>query len=262
VLTVDYDRLRVRRGDRLLDAGCGAGRHAIEAARQGAQAIALDRSLPELKAARRGEATTREMSGGSAGANVGLVGGDATRLPFADATFDRVIASEVLEHLFDDSAAIAELVRVLRPGGTIAVTVPRYLPERICWALSSAYHTNLGGHLRIYRGDRLRAGIAATGLRAYAAHHAHALHSAYWWLRCVVGVDNDRHPLVRGYHSFLVWDLMRRPRITRALERVLNPLLGKSLVLYFERQAVAVVAPTATAAEQPQPVEVIDAAAA
>ena len=88
--------------------------------------------------------------------------GDATRLPFADGTFDRVIASEVLEHIPDDGAAFAELARVLRPGGTLAVTVPAWLPERICWALSEEYHAPFveGGHVRIYTERELRAAAA------------------------------------------------------------------------------------------------------
>ncbi len=82
--------------------------------------------------------------------------GDALALPYADGTFDCVIASEILEHIPDDDAAIAELVRVLKPGGALAVTVPRWLPERICWLLSDEYHANEGGHIRIYRADELR----------------------------------------------------------------------------------------------------------
>ena len=70
----------------------------------------------------------------------------ATRsaLPFADGTFDRVIASEVLEHIPDDTAAMRELARVLRPGGAMAVTVPRCVPEAINWALSDEYHDTPG----------------------------------------------------------------------------------------------------------------------
>jgi SAM-dependent methyltransferase len=76
-----------------------------------------------------------------------------------------VVASEVLEHIPADTDAIAELVRVLRPGGTIAVTVPRWLPEKICWALSDAYHEVEGGHVRIYTGDELVAKLQAAGWR-------------------------------------------------------------------------------------------------
>src|SRR5207253_2879063 len=92
---------------------------------------------------------------GEAGAAI-AVRGDALALPFADATFDRVIVSEVLEHVTEDAAAIAELRRVLKPGGTVAVTVPRWYPERVCWALSEEYHSNPGGHVRIYRATQLR----------------------------------------------------------------------------------------------------------
>ena len=81
--------------------------------------------------------------------------------------------------------------------------------------------------------ERLR----RAGLRPVASHHAHALHSPYWWLRCWVGPRRDDHPAVRAYHRLLVWDIMRAPRLTRVTERVLNPLLGKSLVVYLEKPA-------------------------
>ena len=70
-----------------------------------------------------------------------------------------------------------------------------------------------------------------------ASHHAHALHSPYWWLRCLFGPDNDRAWPPRLYHRFLVYDIMRRPRWTRAVERLLNPLLGKSFVVYAVKSA-------------------------
>ena len=107
--------------------------------------------------------------------------------PIADGTFDCVIASEILEHVPEDDGAIAELVRVLKPGGALAITVPRWLPERICWALSDEYHANEGGHIRIYRADELRDKVPAHGLRFTHTHHAHALHSPFWWLKCAVG---------------------------------------------------------------------------
>lgn len=220
MLTVDYDRLGVRAGDLLLDLGAGTGRHAREAVRRGARVIALDLRAQDLRTTGEGPL---------------LVQGDGLALPFADATFDRVIASEVLEHIPEDGAAIAELRRVLKPGGRLAVSVPRWFPERICWALSDEYHANAGGHVRIYRASELRQKLETGGLRVRGGHHAHALHAPYWWVKCAVGPSDERHPLPRLYHRFLVWDLMRKPRLTRSAERALNPLLGKSVVLYADR---------------------------
>jgi SAM-dependent methyltransferase len=236
MLTVDFERLEVRDGARVLDMGCGGGRHAFEAWRRGATVVALDYSEAELKEVRATEGAMLEAGELPHGEAGGAVNGDALVLPFPDATFDCIIASEVLEHLWADTVAIAELVRVLRPGGRIAVTVPTRWPERVCWALDHRYHDTPGGHVRIYRQPELEAKLEAAGLWLRGSHHAHALHSPYWWLKCATGVSRVDPPWsVRKYHDFLAWQITKRPRWVESLDRFLNPVLGKSLVVYAQK---------------------------
>jgi SAM-dependent methyltransferase len=143
-----------------------------------------------------------------------------------------VIISEVLEHLGEDEGALREISRVLKRGGVLAASVPRRGPETLCWALSRPYRTWPGGHIRIYRQRELRAKLERHGYRIYKKHFAHALHSPYWWLKCWVGLDHEDDSRVKLYHRFLVWDMMRRPALTRALEIALQPFIGKSVVFY------------------------------
>ena len=240
MLTVDYDRLGVAAGDRLLDLGCGFGRHAFEAARRGASVVALDAGAGEVAQVRATIGAMVEAGELADGHPASAVQGDALALPFAEGTFDRVIASEVLEHIPDDAAAMHELARVLRPGGTMAVTVPRCGPEAINWALSDEYHDNPGGHVRIYRRSTLERRLRSSGLVPTGYHHAHGLHSPYWWLRCLVGPSNDAHPAVEAYHKVLVWDIVKAPFVTRTADRMLSPLIGKSLVVYLTKPEAAV----------------------
>ena len=160
-------------------------------------------------------------------------------MPYEDGTFDLVLISEVLEHVPEDTKAIAELVRILKPGGVAAVTVPREWPEKLCWKLSDAYHSNPGGHCRIYTAEELGYKLRAAGLEVTGTGYAHALHAPYWWLKCAVGTENEDHPLPKAYHKLLVWDLMKGPWITRTAEKVLNPVMGKSIVFYLRKPTEA-----------------------
>ena len=243
MLTVDLDRrLPIRPGDRVLDLGCGGGRHAFELYRRGAHVVALDRNAEELAAVEEMFGAMAEAGEVPDGATARVVEGDALHLPFPDDAFDAVIAAEILEHIPSDTDAMAELTRVVRPGGTVAVSVPRWLPEQVCWALSREYHEVEGGHVRIYGRSQLIRRLERTGLQHTGSHHAHALHSPYWWLKCAVGVSRDDAFLPRGYHRLLVWDIMRRPWLTRTAERLLDPVIGKSLVVYLTKPEVRVAA--------------------
>lgn len=238
MLTVDFDRFPVSPGERVLDMGCGAGRHAFALYRRGANVVALDMDEKELADVATMFAAMEAEGEAPVGATATAVRGNAYSLPFEDETFDKIVAAEVMEHLPEDSLAMAELTRVLKPGGVIAVSVPRWLPEKVCWALSDEYHEVEGGHVRIYRADILKERLASTGLNPLGEHHAHGLHAPYWWLKCAVGVDNDENPLVKAYHRVLVWDMMSAPRLTRLAERSLNPIIGKSYVVYLQKPEV------------------------
>ena len=235
MLTVDFRWFPVGPGDRVLDLGFGGGRHAYEAYRRGADVIACDTSASELATVAAMTAAMRTAGEVTGPAQARPVAGDGTALPFGSDVFDRVVAAEVLEHIPDDERALAEIMRVLRPGGLLAVTVPAWLPERICWRLSDEYHDTPGGHVRIYTRPELETKLRAAGFAVGGHHHAHGLHSPYWWLKCVVGVHRDGHPLARAYHRLLVWDIMKHPPVTRLAERALNPLIGKSIVVYARK---------------------------
>jgi SAM-dependent methyltransferase len=239
VLTVDFAGLAIEPGDLVLDLGCGAGRHAFEAVRRGARVVAMDTDRGELERVIGMFVAMGDAGEIPAGAHGRTAVGDATAMPFEDGSFDKVIAAEVLEHIPADQKAMNEIARVLRPGGVAAITVPSWLPERICWRLSDDYHNVPGGHVRIFTQRELDTKLTRSGLAVRAHHHAHGLHSAYWWIKCAVGVQNDEHWLAAAYHRLLVWDIVQRPALTRYAERALNPLVGKSLVVYADKHVPA-----------------------
>jgi ubiquinone/menaquinone biosynthesis C-methylase UbiE len=236
VQTVDFSYLPLRSGDVVLDLGCGEGRHVISAYIEAdIHAVGVDLSHADLQATRDKFKEFEQPD--KPAKSFGLSSADALQLPFADNTFDKVICSEVLEHIPDYRGALVEISRVLKPGGLFCASVPRRWPEKICWAFSDAYHQVLGGHLRIFRSNELREEIENIGFNHYYRHWAHALHAPFWWLKCMFWKTQDSNWFIAQYHRFLVWDLMDKPAFTRGLEKILNPLVGKSVVMYFRKDA-------------------------
>jgi len=233
--------------------GAGAGRHAFEAYRRGGDVIAFDQDADELAQVRDLFGAMKDAGEVPEGAEADVKEGDALALPFADGEFDRIVAAEVLEHIHDDVAAIRELIRVLRPGGTLAISVPRWLPEVVNWTLSDVYHNAEGGHIRIYtdrelidkvtKGGRPNDGTPGDAMVFDGRGYAHGLHTPYWWIKCAVGVTNDEHPLAKAYHQLLVWEIVKAPKVLQWAGAVLDPLIGKSLILYFHKPPVSMAPP-------------------
>ena len=230
--TVNFDKLNVNAGDLVLDIGCGEGRHSIGLyVNREINAVGMDLSLEDIQTAR---SRIKDFSIADTNDSSCVFGaGSIQCLPFTDNLYDAVICSEVLEHLESLDTAVSEIVRVLKPGGILAVSVPRYLPELICWKLSSEYSKTPGGHVRIFKQKELKKLIQKESVCYQSFHWAHALHSPYWWLKCMFWQREEEPWIVRKYHEFLVWDLMKSPLITRFLEMALKPFIGKSLVMYF-----------------------------
>lgn len=237
MLTIRFDRLNITEGTLFLDAGAGFGRHAYEAARRGATVVALDFGQDEVVTTRNTFAAMVMAGEIDVERFAGTLRGDATCLPFADQSFDCVVTSEVLEHIHDDRAALRELVRVLKPGGVFAATVPSFFPEKVNWMLSEEYHAPFvpGGHVRIYTARQLTERISANDLRITGTHRSHGLHSPYWWLRCAVGPAREDQWLVAKYKRLLEWDIMKAPFVTRLADAALSPLIGKSYVVYADK---------------------------
>jgi len=236
MVTVEFDRLAVKPGFKILDIGCGSGRHTCAAYQcQKVTAIGADLNLKDLTEA--GERLKLHDRLGEHGGGIwGLSVADVTRLPFKDDHFDIVICSEVLEHIVLHQVAVKEIIRVLKPGSDLVVSVPRYWPERICWALSQDYRNTPGGHVRIFKQPELISDLENAGVEKWALHFAHSLHTPFWWLKCLVGPNRVDSLPVNLYHRFLTWDIMKHPRSTRFLEYLLNPILGKSMVVYLRKE--------------------------
>lgn len=241
--TVNFDFLGLQANQTVLDLGCGEGRHAITAYMlENVFSVGIDLSLQDLQTTQERFSQFQEKDNPDKTLLLSVASGNF--LPFPDQSFDTIICSEVLEHIENYEEVLSEITRVLKENGKLAVSVPRFWPEWICWKLSTAYHQVPGGHIRIFDARNLQKTIERFGFSFCRRHWAHALHVPYWWLKCLfwsaTAEQNSKETwVVAIYHRFLVWDLMKKPLITGLLDKLLNPLMGKSVVIYFVKKTSA-----------------------
>jgi SAM-dependent methyltransferase len=156
-------------GDGILDVACGPGNFTRDFARVAGDeglVVGLDASATMLERAVRDTPAARERDG-----NVAYVRGDATRLPFRDASFDAVCCFAALHMMDDPWAALDEMTRVLGPGGRIALLTScrtRTAPARAWDGLVG--RTLLG--MRMFERDEVTGALADRGFEGVRRHVA------------------------------------------------------------------------------------------
>lgn len=236
MLTVNFNLFKVRDGDSFLDVGCGEGRHSYEAYRlNNGSGITCAMDLDDLCLRKTKYVLDHMDQQNGYNGNRNVLCGDALNLPFKDASFDKIICSEVMEHVADPDQGVEEMVRVLKSGGLLAVTVPTYVPEKTCWILDSDYYNHPGGHVRIFTTPGLIRVLRRHNLGVYAIRYAHAFHSIYWILRCIFGLKNEEAMIPDLYLRFLELQITTNSKFASSVERFFDFIFPKSIVIYTRK---------------------------
>lgn len=233
MLTFNFKKYTLNRNGSMLDVGCGEGRHIFGVMQEYPmmKCVGLDMDDDSLKKAEEGYSYFESIS--EVGAE--FIKGSAYSLPFPDNTFDLIVCSEVLEHLHEYNDAVIEINRVLKPGGKFFASVPAFWPEKICWYLSKEYQNQPGGHLRIFDQKKLIHEIESRGFLFLSSEKFHSIHSPYWWLRCFFWKSQEKNLLVKVYKKILERHILKKPRIIDNIDKLMNPIMGKSFSMYFKK---------------------------
>ena len=233
MLTFNFNKFDLDQDGLMLDVGCGEGRHIFGVMQNypDIKCIGLDMDKDSLNKAEEGYEYFESISN----AGVDFLKGSAYSLPFPNNSFDLIVCSEVLEHLHEYNDAVIEINRVLKSGGKFYASVPASWPEKICWYLSKDYQNQPGGHLRIFNQRELINEIEECGFKFLSSEKFHSIHSPYWWLRCLFWNSQDTNLIVRAYKKILERHILKKPKIIDSVDKLMNPIMGKSFSMYFEK---------------------------
>ena len=161
--------LNPNKGDKVLDAGCGDGFYLhLMSKLSDAYSVGLDDNPKALELA-KGYAQSKRLK---------LVKGDVLKMPFKDNTFNKIVCSEVLEHLPNDVVGLKEFGRVLQKDGLVAITVPSnnypFLWDPINWYTERFFNFHFkdgfwagvwNQHFRLYTPKMLRKAVKDAGFK-------------------------------------------------------------------------------------------------
>jgi ubiquinone/menaquinone biosynthesis C-methylase UbiE len=231
---VDPEKLGLKAGARVLDVGCGTGRHLLELSHFPVTLVGLDMSREDLRKTWYIYLLTgQESQEGRLPSKLELIVGGGERLPFPDGAFDRVLCTETLEHVPDDSAVLRELLRVLKPEGILVISVPDEYSERLLWRFSDRYYTTPGGHVRIYKRNQIRRLLRENGAVPFAVEYKQSLESVRWLAHSVIDKEWGKPGRVtKALRWLLDTPSHRNWRVLAWCDAVGNRFLPKSVVLY------------------------------
>ncbi len=204
-------------GRRVLDAGCGFGRHAAVAARWGAEVVAMDSSTEAV------ESAAKNLAPGGPSGSADIVQGDVRRPPFRRETFDHVYSFGVLHHVTDPAAAFAGLNSVLKPGGRLSLWVygPRQGLTRVATGALHGATASMSSQ-SLYR--------FSLGLSAFLRVFAHTPHR---FLSPVPGLDQIVNHLPTHDHAQWPFDVVVADVYDRLRVPVTHYFTGEELERWY-----------------------------
>lgn len=210
--------------DHVLDVGCGDGLCIHFCANQGAEVSLVDIDASKVNALHQKLQSTPARA-------VHAMASDANPLPLATRTFDKIINTEVLEHVADPKQFLSELVRVGKPGALYLMAVPHSTSEGVQKELAPAIHFEPPNHIRIFTPESFTALVQDSGLvieRTINYGFFSAVFWAFFWT-CDHDLNAPRHPLLQSWEN--TWKLMLEMRDGPRIKKALDAVLPKSQVI-------------------------------
>tara|TARA_B000000557_G_C20765069_1_gene439086 strand:- start:403 stop:1098 length:696 start_codon:yes stop_codon:yes gene_type:complete len=229
--TFNFNLLNLKKVKSFADIGCGNGRHlkSLSSKLHTCNLIGVDHSCEEISKL-NSEFTNNICKNQN---SYKFVEGDIRDLNIDSSSQDLVICSEVLEHVPNFEKVLQECKRILKPNGVLLISVPSYLPERICWLFSKEYQQTPGGHIRIFTKSFLQEAFRKQELKVFKKHKQHAFHSLYWIIRSRNKMNDSK--FLKSFHELLVKQMFGQAIFSANLEKLINPLFGKSVCFYLKK---------------------------
>ncbi len=219
-----FPGFRIDPGDTVLDMGCGPGAYLKFCAQFAFHSIGVDISADCVKAA--------EESLRAAGVErYQVIQSDGNPLPLGSELADKVVCTEVFEHVDDPRVAIQELVRVGKPGASYLLSVPGELSEKILKELAPAACFEKPNHIRVFSSNDFRDLVEQAGLiierHEFVGFYGAVWHALLW--KCGADYDNGTHPVLEQWAR--TWEILMALPQGNACIDALDRALHKSQVI-------------------------------
>jgi SAM-dependent methyltransferase len=236
-MQIDMPGFDIEASDTVVDIGCGDGTVCVYAGHKGAEVIGID-ILPHLV-----EQTAAAMRGVPARSFRGYVS-DANPIPLPDGIASVVVATEVLEHVDDPDAFLAELARIGRPGARYLISVPDPVSESVMKAIGERWYFEKPFHSHVFEHSQLDRLLEGAGLRLESRKYHGFYWSMYWFFRMAIGIPDEliyapvsAHPLLAHWEATAA-EMIKTPRGV-ALLKELDALIPKSQVVLVHKATQA-----------------------
>lgn len=232
--TIDLKYFSVTKGMNILDYGCGSGRKSIDFASKSADIYAVDTDKKSLSILEKNILTKNIKNIATAKIDKN------SSLQFKNSFFDRVILSEVLEHVDSPSTIIEEIYRVMKKGGILCVSVPTSTTERVYNFLNPNYYSK-AGHRRVFTKNEIILLLESRGFSVNKIYKENFKFSIYWIIASLLKIhpsdsgETENSTRLDKYY-YKLWGVLYLLHVTDLVEGIGNSLFPKSIYLYAEKK--------------------------